>query len=245
MRSRAVGVFSSVMLASLSSSQCLAQIDMSDLYGPGKPIEARCACAVPEGSELSVVWEVSPSLSMRPHPSGQTALYVWAPSGKFWVRMTQILHHYELLTVLVPNPTEEDPDGLQNPKTQVIKTYPRPPSVEMFTHQFQVGSSPGPDPEPDPKPDPVTQEVSRVIVLEETSQRTPATAALLQDLRQRGIPGCEVWILDADQPAAADWVKLVSGEPLPQLVGVSPDGKMVVSGQLPATYDEVVEMVGK
>ena len=86
-----------------------------------------------------------------------------------------------------------------------------------------------------------------VVVVEETSQRTPeitkvvTDAAFWQSVRDRGLN----WIIfDKDQPEAAGQVKALSGK-LPGLVIQTPgqQSKVLYAGELPKTKEEINALI--
>jgi hypothetical protein len=223
------------------STLCYCQIDISDIYKPYQPIEARCACVLPEGAKLRVSWQTPKSVAARAHPAGKTALYLWAPPGSHTIQMTQIMDFPETLVILVPNPTPEDPEGLDEPLKKTITIFTKPSTFAQYSHTFRVSGKV--DPEPDPDPDPDNGEVTSVVIIEETDQRTPMIAAILQEVRQRGLNVRKLYIGDKDQPSFQSVYRAVVGQPLPQIVALNKDGKVIRKGPLPMTYDAVLAFV--
>jgi len=86
-----------------------------------------------------------------------------------------------------------------------------------------------------------------VVVVEETSQRTPeitrvvTDAAFWQSVRDRGLN----WIIfDKDQPEAAGQVKALAGK-LPGIVIQTPgqQSKVLYAGELPKTKEEINALI--
>lgn len=101
---------------------------------------------------------------------------------------------------------------------------------------------------PVPRPpivDPVTPitDAAWVLVLEESSDRTPEMAALLADPWWHS-SGVKFRVYDKDSADAADVVKAVGNTPLPALLIVDPKGKRLHVGKLPASIDGIKALIG-
>ena len=116
----------------------------------------------------------------------------------------------------------------------------------LALHRVTIRGPPGPTPNPTPTPTPGT--VSRVVIVEESGDRTPEQAAVLTDprlqpLRQSG----NLLILDQDaadsqgQPAVD--LAQHDGQPLPRVIGLDSSGVRSVAAELPGTGDELVELL--
>ena len=121
---------------------------------------------------------------------------------------------------------------------------------QLVIHRLEVGG-PRPDP-PGPTPDPPTPgpdiQATRVVIVEETEERTPELAALLNDprlvplLRDRSL-----MILDQDatdgsgrQPPE---LQLYDGQPLPWVLAIDEDGSLAGGVELPPSVDEFLGML--
>jgi len=119
-----------------------------------------------------------------------------------------------------------------------------------------VNPNPEPDPKPDPDPDPTPPPPLAemwVIVVEETSQRTPEQARVLLD------PTVRQWmaknqhrfrILDKDQTSAdlQPWINRATAQPgiaLPRLFISDSSGVVYFDGELPHSWMELLELVKK
>ena len=106
----------------------------------------------------------------------------------------------------------------------------------------------GPPVDPPPPPPPPPGEVERVVIVEESADRTPEQAAVLTDsrlqpLRQAG----KLLILDQDaadsqgQPAVD--LAQHDGQPLPRVIGLDSSGVRSVAAELPETGDALVGLL--
>lgn len=106
---------------------------------------------------------------------------------------------------------------------------------------------PKPKPEPDPKPAPVS--ASWVIVVEETTQRTPATSAVLSDLamwRRIEAKGVKWRLYDKDSAdaKAKQYDQFAAPVGLPAVLLLDAGGKVVKAVKLPATAGELESLAG-
>lgn len=98
----------------------------------------------------------------------------------------------------------------------------------------------------DPVVDPATTDGAWVVVVEETSQRTPQIARVLtyeafwSGLEARGL---RRRLLDKDNPDAAPYASRVEKYGLPCLLILKPSGSVLFEGPLPATRDELEAIV--
>lgn len=94
--------------------------------------------------------------------------------------------------------------------------------------------------------DPAKTEGSWVIVLEETSERTPAIAKVLTNeafwsgLVDRGL---KRRLLDKDNPDASPYRSIADKHGLPCLILLAPDGTPLHSGPLPETREAMEAIV--
>jgi hypothetical protein len=115
----------------------------------------------------------------------------------------------------------------------------------LALHRVTIRGPPDP---PSPPPPPPPGRVSRVVIIEESGDRTPEVAAILTDprllpLRQAG----KLLVLDQDaadstgQPAAE--LSQYDGQPLPRVIGLDSSGVRSVAGELPGSGDGLVELL--
>jgi hypothetical protein len=93
----------------------------------------------------------------------------------------------------------------------------------------------------DPTPQPVGN-VAWVIVVEETQARTPEIAAVLADEWWHS-NGIKFRVYDKDSPDAAGAVKAVGTIPLPALLLLNKDSKVLKVTRLPSSIDGVKALV--
>ena len=115
-----------------------------------------------------------------------------------------------------------------------------------------VSQSPGgwslPIPIIDNTVDPATTAGSWVVVVEETSERTPAVAKVLTNekwwsgLDARGL---KKRLIDKDSPDAAAYKLMIDKHGMPVYMVLHPTGKVMAEGKLPATLDELESAVKK
>lgn len=115
--------------------------------------------------------------------------------------------------------------------------------VKLGTQVISVGGArPPPVPVP-PGPTP-KGEAAWVIVVEETAQRTAATAKLLTDLKYwNGLTAKGHQWRHYDKDARDIPAGYYQGDPLPIMLIVSKDGKQLYRGPLPATAAEITATV--
>lgn len=94
------------------------------------------------------------------------------------------------------------------------------------------GPGPSPDPDPRPNPTPITSD-AWLIVVEESADRTPATAEIIRALPTLGHP---FRVYDDDSSDAAAYVAAVRQVRKPALLIVKPDGTSTAMA-LPGSVD--------
>ena len=124
---------------------------------------------------------------------------------------------------------------------------------QLLTHRITVeGAQPTPGPTPGPTPDPTPPPGPKyAVIVEESSQRTPAVAAIIKDPSLRDWAAKEGHVLrvvDKDSQVPADlepYVKLAAGKKLPRLIVVEKTtGKIFVDTDLPGTSEQVKTLIG-
>jgi hypothetical protein len=116
----------------------------------------------------------------------------------------------------------------------------------LALHRMLVGPRPPPNPTPTPTPTPGT--VARVVIVEESGDRTPEQAAILTDPRLKPLRDQrKLLILDQDaadslgQPAAE--LSQYDGQPLPRVIGLDSSGVRSVAADLPGSADGLMELL--
>jgi hypothetical protein len=116
----------------------------------------------------------------------------------------------------------------------------------LALHRMLVGPRPPPGPTPTPTPTPGT--VARVVIVEESGDRTPEQAAILTDPRLKPLRDQrKLLILDQDaadslgQPASE--LSQYDGQPLPRVLGLDSSGVRAAAAELPGTADGLVELL--
>ena len=97
-----------------------------------------------------------------------------------------------------------------------------------------------PGPSPQPPPIVITTDAT-LIVIEETADRTPETAAVLGDITFWSGLGVKWRIYDDDSPDAVVYLPLVKDRP--GLIVFDKTGKILWGGALPKTTDDVRKLV--
>jgi hypothetical protein len=116
----------------------------------------------------------------------------------------------------------------------------------LALHRMLVGPRPPPHPTPTPIPTPGT--VARVVIIEESGDRTPEQATILTDPRLKPLRDQrKLLILDQDAadssgtPAAE--LSQYDGQPLPRVIGLDSFGVRSVAAELPGTADGLIELL--
>ena len=100
---------------------------------------------------------------------------------------------------------------------------------------------PTPEPSPRPQPAPIVTTEATLIVIEETAERTPETAAVLGDIAFWSGLGVRWRFYDDDSPDSVVYLPLVNDRP--GLIVLDKSGKKVWSGPLPTTTEEIKRLV--
>ena len=105
------------------------------------------------------------------------------------------------------------------------------------TAQFTVEGEQGPDP-PNPVPTPPGEKW--MVIIEESSKRTPEEANLYIKIRQSGVPRVLIADQHDDSERIRQYVDLIpDGAYLPRAVVVDKDGKLVTQVPLPGTIEGI------
>jgi hypothetical protein len=123
---------------------------------------------------------------------------------------------------------------------------------EVIRRLVEAGAAPMPPPRPDPQPQPqpqpapVKEQAVCVVVVEETSARTPDVAKVLGDLAYwRGLTarGHKWRFYDKDAAESAQYRAVIPA--VPGMLVMQTDGKKLWSGPLPKTTAEVSDILKK
>ncbi len=162
------------------------------------------------------IWRVSGAAKRVVLNNGST-IHVWAPPGEYDISLTTI-------SIVI--------DWQKQSKDVVYQEH---------SAKLKVGSVPDPGPKPNPNPLPPPPGKRWALVVEETSQRTPAQSNLFLQLR-KDLPLPRLLIIDKD--ATANSVKqylskVPQGMSLPVLCIVDQaTGELVRVVPVPGTVDE-------
>lgn len=109
--------------------------------------------------------------------------------------------------------------------------------------------NPQPMPEPEPQPNPTPSKLWGCIIIEESSRRTPAEAAVYTSQSVRSLlqsKGLEWRLVDKDaaQGSLATWASR-AGADLPKMFAVSADGRPAYEGKVPADDKAMVDLIGR
>jgi hypothetical protein len=209
-----------VLLVWLTCAVAYGDIDVKPQYDVHEPIVATVTITdVPEGAKLRGSLAVSDGSYL---PAGENVFHVWAAPGKHTITSQGVW-------VLTKDVTVGD------------QTFPVLIDFGQYnyTKSFIVGEG---DVVPPPGP-PTPPGVRRAVILEETSNRTPAFALLKQQLLKEFLPE-RMQILDDDLAAALQYLPLAKPDVRPVLLVLVGD-KLVRAVPCPASVDGVKEEVAK
>lgn len=126
--------------------------------------------------------------------------------------------------------------------------------VRPLSKTVVVKGDPQPDPQPDPEPGPAPARELWAVVVEESSQRTPAQARVILSARVRGsfkagrFKVADRDVLDRGGQMPSDMVFYIghaAGKPLPRLYLVDEKEHCWFQGDMPETVDAMVALVSK
>ncbi len=249
-------IFWALALCVVTPSLLLAQIKVDPRYEPFAPIVAECIATVPPEAQVQATWSVTGVAKLV--QVSPVKVHVWAPPGA-----------YDVSLVGMWLKTREVKIGQE--KVQVLESF----GLLNAKGMFQVGQADPPNPPtpPDP-PDPPTPQPQKVtaVVIEESSQRTPAQASVVlsptiaswvqagghkwyvfdRDAENVGrVPVCDSRGCRTEQRAGLDpsfkpFFEAARGKPLPRLViAVQGQGKILSEVALPATASETLALLKK
>jgi hypothetical protein len=116
----------------------------------------------------------------------------------------------------------------------------------LALHRVQIGPRPPPDPPQPPTPTPGT--IERVVIVEESGDRTPEIAAILTDPRLKPLRDArKLLILDQDAADSsgtpASELSQHDGQPLPRVIGLDSSGVRSAAAELPGSADGLIELL--
>lgn len=202
---------------------CCGQITVPDKVAPHEPIVAQLTADLPAGAQIQGGWS---STTAKYLPTGDPkSVHIWAAPGQHqiafrgaWVQTRSIEINGEQVQVLV---------GF---------------GFVDHTASFTVGEDDDINPPPPPPPGDRWG-----IVVEETTQRTPAQAQLWLQARQQ-FPLNKLLIIDQHSlaPSVAKYVSAAreANLPLPVLVVVSESGAVVETRSCPVSVSEIKRILG-
>ena len=206
-----------VLLFWLVAATAWADIDVKPQYQANEPIVATITITgVPEGAKLRGSLSVSDASYL---PAAENVFHIWAAPGKHIITSQGVW-------VLTKDVTVGD------------QTFPVLVDFGQYnyTKSFIVG-------EGDVVPPPGPPGVRRAVILEETSDRTPAFALLKQLLLNEFLPE-RMQILDDDLVAASKYLPLVKESVRPALLVLEGD-KLVRALPCPVSASEVAKELAR
>ena len=135
--------------------------------------------------------------------------------------------------------------------THVIAVDWNEPPFGLALHRIEIrGPPPVPPPPPDPPqpPTPTPGTIERVVIVEESGDRTPEQAAILTDSRLKPLRD-QRKLLILDQDAAdssgipASELSQHDGQPLPRVIGLDSSGVRSAAAELPGSADGLMELL--
>jgi hypothetical protein len=205
-------------LALLPPGVSLGQITVPPTVESHKPICATLAAPLPEGAKIKGGWTVSAAEFLQ---VSDTEIHIWAAPGVHEVT-------YQGAYVVTRDVTIEG---------QVI-----PVLVDFGQFNYRASFTVGQSVPPVPPPVPGKR---RGLIVEETSQRTPAQKSLYLELR-KAFSDQLLPIVDRSHPPAA-WAAAVSatGTVAPALVVIAADGSVLRVVPLPSTVAAIQAELSK
>jgi hypothetical protein len=236
----------------LTASLAWGQIKVEPRYEPFTPIVAEYAATVPPDAQIQANWSVTGAAKfVQVSPQ---AVHIWAPPGTYdvglfglWLKTREV--------------------EIAGAKVQVLEGF----GLLNSKATFQVGPADPPTPPvpPTPPPTPQPQKLTAVVI-EESSQRTPAQAGVIlaptiatwvqagghkwyvfdRDAENASqAPVCDSRGCRIEQRSGLDasfkpYFDVARGKPLPRLViGVQGKGTILCDGPLPATAAETLALL--
>ena len=211
--------------------------------------------AAPELARATVSCSPSEAVSILPATTwgGQPILLFMASTdGKYEVKVSlnQFVRTFMAAkdSAEAAGVDEETLEAYRLLHTLLVTNYPS----ALATHTITVG-----DPEPPPPPPPPPVDKVQILIIEETAQRRPPYGDIYIQLRKSDtLRGVDLYIVDRDGktpdgrplPNIAGYVAQIKGTlPYMFLIGevAGTKGKILWQGTCPASYTDVLELVGK
>ena len=129
--------------------------------------------------------------------------------------------------------------------THVVAVDWNEPPFGLALHRIEIR---GPPPHPTPTPTPTPGTVARVVIVEESGDRTPEQATILTDPRLKPLRD-QRKLLILDQNAAdsqgqpASELSQYDGQPLPRVLGLDSSGVRAAAAELPETADGLIDLL--
>jgi hypothetical protein len=209
-----------VVVVVLFTATAWGDIEVKPQFDANEPIVATVTITdVPTGAKLRGSFSVSDGSYLT---AGENVYHVWCAPGKHTVKAAGIW-------------------VLTEPVVVGDKTINALVDFGQFAYEktFVVG----PEVPPGPFPPPVPPGVRRLVILEESADRTAAQAKLWQQLRKEYQP-IQLEILDDDLPAASKYLPLIQGAARPALLVLTGD-KLIRVLPCPSSVDGVKSEVTK
>ena len=211
----------------LMCSVASAQITIPAQNDPYTIIAAKLTAAIPSGAQIQGGWS-APTADLI-QGCLPTEAYLTGPPGSHlvsfrgaWLQTREIV--------------------LEGEKVQILQGF----GFLDFEQEFAIGDSPGPKPKPKPDPTPLDQRWA--LIVEETSERTPAQGNLWVLLR-KSFGLSSLLIVDKDSQADSLSAPLLavreSGLKLPVLVVLDKQDKIIRVAECPTTLQGVEEEIKK
>lgn len=207
-----------------AAAACPAAIDLPPTVPRDTPLIATVKPDVPPGATIRGRLDVHPPTATG-ISVGQDRLHVWSPPGTVTIRA----HGVWVLTKTITVGTE---------------TVPVLVDFGFYDETATCTVTPSPSPQPEPQPNP-TPGPRWALIIDESSQRTPATANLYLQLRQ-ALPKQPLTIADRDSTAPSLRPYLATLKPddaLPLLIVAAPDGRILRRGPLPPDLQSAVKAI--
>ena len=214
-------------------------IDVPPELNPYDPVIATVDAVIPDGATFDGGWDVSDGARMAPGV-GNT-VHVWAKPGTYTLSFSGLWIHLKEVKF-------KDGDGNEI----TIMSYLGHDYINDKANFTVLGGT-----EPDPiLPQPTGKKQLVFFVAEEDLESLPSgqqailtSLSVRKDLADRGHVFSQV--IDDDQikqGVSAKWlpfIKVVSGDTLPRVAMAPVDGGAVEDYPLPATYDELLKLLGE
>ena len=240
-------------LCVIPASLLLAQVKVEPRYEPHVPIVAEYQATVPPDAQIQANWSVTGAAKLV--QVSPLKVHVWAPPGTYDVGLFGLWLKTREVDIAGAKVQVLEGFGLLNSKSTFVVGQVDPPNP------------PNPPDPPAPQPQKVT-----AVVIEESSQRTPAQASVVlspaiaawvqagehkwyvfdRDAEKAGrVPVCDSRGCRTEERGGLDasfksFFDAARGKPLPRLVIAAQDkGTILCEVVLPATASETLALLKK